>query len=86
MLETLNCVNCSRRNPKRSAKCVYPIGTLASSIAHVNYIMDHLSLPEHVIKNERLHDDRDAKKPGDKEYLALQLMKKCKIEKFSKSP
>ena len=33
MLETSNCVNCSRRNPRRSAKCVYYIGTFASSIA-----------------------------------------------------
>ena len=32
-LETLNCVNCSRRNPKRSAKYVYHTGTLESSIA-----------------------------------------------------
>ena len=31
--ETSNCVNCSRRNPKRSAKYVYHTGTLASSIA-----------------------------------------------------
>ena len=28
-----NCVNCSRRNPKRSAKYVCHTGTLASSIA-----------------------------------------------------
>ena len=34
-LETSNCVNCSRRNPKRSAKYVYHTGTLASSIARV---------------------------------------------------
>ena len=33
MLETSNCVNCSRRNPKRSAKYVYHTGTLASSVA-----------------------------------------------------
>ena len=33
VLETSNCVNCSRRNPKRSAKYVYHTGTLASSIA-----------------------------------------------------
>ena len=33
MLETSNCVNCSRRNTKRSAKYVYHNGTLASSIA-----------------------------------------------------
>ena len=32
-LETLNCVNCSRRNPKRSAKYVYHTGTSASSTA-----------------------------------------------------
>ena len=32
-LETLNCVNCSRRNPKRSAKYVNHTGTLASSAA-----------------------------------------------------
>ena len=32
-LETLNCVNCSRRNPKRSAKYVYHTGTLELSIA-----------------------------------------------------
>ena len=33
MLETSNCVNCSRRNPKRSGKYVYHTGRLASSIA-----------------------------------------------------
>ena len=31
--ETSNCVNCSRRNPKRSVKYVCHTGTLASSIA-----------------------------------------------------
>ena len=35
-LETLNCVNWSRQNPKRSAKYVYHIGTLASSIARAS--------------------------------------------------
>ena len=34
MWKTLNCVNCSRRNPKRSAKYVYHTGTLAMSITH----------------------------------------------------
>ena len=32
-LETSNCVNCSTRNPKRSAKFVYHTGTLALSAA-----------------------------------------------------
>ena len=33
MWVTSNCVNCSRRNPKRSAQHAYHIGTLASSAA-----------------------------------------------------
>ena len=32
-LGILNCVNCTRRNPTRSAKCVYHTGTLALSTA-----------------------------------------------------
>ena len=32
-LETLNCVNCSRRNPKRSAQCVDHTGTFVYFIA-----------------------------------------------------
>ena len=49
----------------------------------VEYTMDLLSLPEHVIKKGRPHGHRYGKKPGDKEYyLANQLKKKCKKKKF----
>ena len=68
MWATSNCVKCSRRNPKRSAKHAYLNGWKASSIARagiscrkkqrsiekiVKYTMDLLSLPEHVIKKGR---------------------------------
>ena len=45
----------------------------------VEYTMDLLSVPEHVIKEGRPHGHRYRRKPGDKEYyLANQLKKKCK--------
>ena len=45
--------------------------------------MDLLSLPEYVIKKGKLHGHRYGKKPGDKEYyLANQLKKQCKKQKF----
>ena len=81
-LETLNCVNCSRRNPKRSAKYVYHTGTLALSI---KYTMDLLSIPDYVIKKGRPHGHRYGKKLGDKEYyIANQLKKKCKKRCFKR--
>ena len=97
-METSNCVNCSRRNPKHSAKYVYHTGTLASSIARagtscvkeeeekqkfIKYTMDLLSIPEYVIKKGRPHGHRYGKKPGDREYYtAHQLKKKCKKKFF----
>ena len=98
MLETSNCVNCSRRNPKRSAKYVYHTGTLASSTACAgtscvkeegkirnssSIRLDLLSIPEYVIKKGRPHGHRYGKKPRDREYFsANQLKKKCKKKKF----
>ena len=91
-------MNCSRRNPKRSAKHAYHTGISALSIARagisckketevnrkfVKYTMDLLSFPEYVIKKGRPHGHRYGKKPGDKEYyLAYQLKKKCKKRQF----
>ena len=95
MLETSNCVNCSRQIPKLSAKYVYHTGTLVSSTPRAgtsyikkegrisNYTMDFLSVPEYVIKKGRPHGHRYGKKPGDKEYsTANQLKKKCKKKYF----
>ena len=45
----------------------------------INETMDHLSVPEYVIKKGRLHGHRYGKKPGDKEYhTAIQLKRRCK--------
>ena len=97
-LETLNCVNCSRRNPKRSAKYVYHTGTLASSIARAGTSCvkeerkirkssstrwTSFSIPDYVKKKGRPHGHRYGKKPGDREYrVADQLRKKCKKKFF----
>ena len=80
-------MNCSRRNPRHSAKHAYHTGILASSIAHAGisckHTMDLLSVPEYVIRKGRLHGHRYWRKPGDKEYyLAHQLKKKCKKRQF----
>ena len=41
--------------------------------------MDFLSIPEYVIEKGRPHGHQYGKKPGDREYLsANQLKKKCK--------
>ena len=49
----------------------------------INYTMDHLSVPEYVIKKGRLHGHRYSKKPGDTEYhTANQLKKRCKKKYF----
>ena len=92
-------MNCSRRNPKRSAQCVYHTGISVYSAARaghflrkerganqkfISYTMDLLSLPEYVIKKGRPHGHRYGKKPGDKEHFAAnQLKKRCK-KKYSK--
>ena len=96
-LETLNCVNCSRRNPKRSAKYVYHTGTLASSIARagnflregkgenqkfIKYTVDVLSIPDYVIKKGRPHGHRCGKKLGDRDYYIANQLKKCKKKYF----
>ena len=92
-LETLNCVNCWRRNPERSAKYVYHMGTIVfyCTCRHflrtgreekqkfIKYTMDFLSIPEYVVNKGRPHRHRYGKKPGDNEYyIANQLKKKCK--------
>ena len=98
MLGTSNCVNCSRRNPKRSAKYVlsyWNMGILFCTCGHflhkerganqkfINCTMDLLSVSEYVIKKGRLHGHRYGKKPGDKEYFtANQLKKRCKKKFF----
>ena len=97
-LETLNCVNCSRRNPKRSAKYVYHTGTLASSTARAGTSYEKeerkirnssrtrwntFSILDYYIQKGRPHGHRYGKKPGDKEYyIANQLKKKCKKRNF----
>ena len=49
----------------------------------MNYTMDHLSVPEYVIKKGRPHGHRYGKMPGDKEYhTANQLKKECKKKFF----
>ena len=97
-LETLNCVNCSRRNPKRSAKYVYHTGTLALSTARAgtSCVKEERKIrngsstrwtsfpfPEYIIKKGRPRGHRYGKKPGDREYYtANQLKKKCKKKFF----
>ena len=97
-LGTSNCVNYSRRNPKRSAKYVYHTGTLASSTARPGTSCEKeerrirnssstrwtsFSIPEYYIKKGRPHGHRYGQKPGDKEYyIANQLKKKCKKKNF----
>ena len=91
-------MNCSRRNPKHSAQCVYHTGISVYSTARagiflhkerganqefINYTMDLLSVPEYVIKKGRPRGHRYGKKPGDNEYYtANQLKKKCKKNDF----
>ena len=88
-LETLNCVNCSRRNPKRSASIVYcTCGHFMrkgreENQKFIKYTMGLFSIPYYYIKKGRLHGHRYGKKPGDKEYyIANQLKKKCKKRCF----
>ena len=90
-------MNCSRRNPKRSAKYLYHTGTLALSTARAGTSSEKEErkirnssstrwtsfqfLP--TIKKGRPHGHRYDKKPGDKEYyIANQLKKKCKKRFF----
>ena len=76
MWVTSNYVNCSRRNPKRSAQRVYHTGIPVWSTARAG-------IPEYVIKKGRPHGHRYGKKPGNKEYYtANQLKKKCKKKYF----
>ena len=98
MWVTSNSVSYSRRNPKRSAQCVYHTGISVYSTARagiscikktgvnrkfVKYTMDLLSVPEYVIKKGRPHGHRYGKKPGDKEYhTANQLKRKSKKKHF----
>ena len=91
-------MNCSRRNPKRSAKYVlsyWDIGSVYCTCGHflhegkgenqkfIKYTMDLLSNPEFVINKGRPHGHRCGKKPEDREcYTANQLKKKCKKKFF----
>ena len=82
-LGTSKYLNYSRRNPKRSAQCVYHTEILVYSTARVGISCIKKEEP---IKNSsigRLHGHRSDKKPGDKEYYAdNQLKKKCKKKDF----
>ena len=93
MLGTSNYVNCSRRNPKRSAQCVYHIGIPDFSTARagiscikkegtIKNSMDLLSVPEYVIKKGRPHGHRYGKSRDTEYYTANQLKKKCKKRDF----
>ena len=98
MLGISNYVNYSRRNPKRSAQCVYHTGTLVYSTARagiscikkegpinkqfISYTMDLLSLPEYVFKKRRPHRHRYGKKLGDKEYFTANQLKKRCKKKY----
>ena len=98
MLGTSSYVNHSRRNPKRSAQHVlsyWNIGILHCTCGQflhkergtnqqlINYTMDLLSVPEHVIKKGRSHEHRFGKKLGDKKYHAPnQKKKRCKKKYF----
>ena len=98
MLVTSNYLNCSRRNPKRSAQCVYHNGILVYSTAHagisciktganqkfISKTMDLRSVPEYVIKKGRPHGHRHGKKLGDKIFSANQLKNKCRKREISK--
>ena len=75
MWVTSNYVNCSRRNPKRSAQRVYRTGIPVWSTARAG-------IPEYVIKKGRPHGHRYGKKPGDKEYYTANQLKKCKKKYF----
>ena len=92
MWVTSNYVNYSRRNPKRSAQCVYHTAISENSAARAGIscteegrirnssIFDGLffQFPEYVIKKGRLHGHRYGEKLGDKEYFtANQLKKRC---------
>ena len=91
-------MNCSRRNPKRSAKVSFSywdIGIVYCTCGHflregrgenqkfIKYTMDLLSIPDYVIKKGRPHGHRYGKKLGDREFfIANQLKKKCKKKFF----
>ena len=97
-LGTSNCVNYSTRNPKRSVRFVYHIGTSASSTARAGTSCEKeqrrirksfntqwisFSIPNYFIKKGRPHGHRYGKKPGDREhYIAHSLKKKCKKKNF----
>ena len=97
MWVTSNYVNCSRRNPRRSAQCVYHTGKSVYSTARTGiscikqganqeftiYTMDFILVPEYIIKKGRPQGHRYGKKPGEEEYYtANQLKKKCKKKDF----
>ena len=98
MLETSNCVNCSRRNPKRSAKYVlsyWNVGIVYCTRGHflrkgrgenqkfIKYTMDLLSIPEYVIKKGRPHGHRYGKNRETNNIIWLtNRKKKCKKKKF----
>ena len=85
-------MNCSKRNPKRSAQHAYllcwNIGIVYCTCGHflqretavnrksVKKTMDLLSVPEYVIKKGRAHGHRYGKKPGNKKYYLANQLKK----------
>ena len=98
MWVTSNCVNCLRRNPKRSAMYAYHTGTSASSTARAcissttkqrsieNSLTTQWIFFQSLSMSSRREDFMDidmGKKPGDKKYYtANQLKKKCKKKQF----
>ena len=98
MWVTSNSATCSRRNPKRSAKRAYHIGIPVWSIAGagISCTKKQGSIKNssiirwiffqslrNVIKKGRPHEHRYGKKPGDKEYYTVNLLKKeCKKRDF----
>ena len=88
----MNCVNCSRRSPKRSAQCVYHTGTMVYSTARAGISCikkEGRIINSSIIRwtffqfRRRPHGHRYGKKPGDKEYYtANQLKKRCKKKYF----
>ena len=98
MLATSNCVNCSRRNPKRNAQSVYHTGIPLYSTARagISCIKKEEQITNSSIirriffqslsmssRRERPHGHRYEEKLGDTEYFTSnQLKKKCNKRDF----
>ena len=96
-----SCLNCPRQTRKRNAKSVFFTGIKASfiALARISWkkakpaeapfqcTLDHLSIPNYVIKKGRLHGHRYGKTTARRDhFIAHNLRKRCIKKLFSRDP